>query len=279
MIENTFKGPLDQMLRNALLFINNTILQEYVIKSKRRAEASRFYNYPYAALEELLVNAVYHRSYEIREPIEVRILPDRITINSFPGPDASITLTSLANGTAVARRYRNSRIGDFLKDLRLTEGRGTGIPTVIQAMKENGSPAPRFDTDAERAYFTAILPIHSGALLKDSPQVATPQVKTPQVKTPQVATPQVKEGKSAFRRYSRGREKESIMLAFCESPRDRASIQARLGLKDPQNFRENYLYPMLQRGLVAMTDPEHPNSPQQKYRITESGISLLETAE
>ena len=44
MIENTFKGPLDQMLRNALLFINNAILQEYVIKSKSRAEATRFYN-------------------------------------------------------------------------------------------------------------------------------------------------------------------------------------------------------------------------------------------
>ena len=194
----------------------------------------------------------------------MRVLPDHITINSFPGPDASITLEALASGTAVARRYRNSRIGDFLKDLRLTEGRGTGIPTVIKAMKENGSPAPRFNTDAERAYFTAILPIHSGALSKN---------------TPQVNTPQVREGQDAVRRYSRARERERIMLVFCESPRDRASIQARLGLKDPRNFRENYLYPMLQRGLVAMTDPEHPNSPQQKYRTTETGISLLETDE
>jgi len=29
--------------------------------------------FPYAAIEEALANAVYHRAYDIREPIEVRI--------------------------------------------------------------------------------------------------------------------------------------------------------------------------------------------------------------
>ena len=281
IIENTFKGPLAQMLRDALLFLNNSILSEYVIKSNSRAEALRFYNYPYAALEELLVNAVYHRSYEIREPIEVRVLPDRITINSFPGPDASITMASLAKGTAVARRYRNSRIGDFFKDLRLTEGRGTGIPTAIRAMKENGSPAPTFDTNEDRSYFTATLPIHLGAVLQNTPQVKpnTPQV-TPQVKpnTPQVGDADDTQP-SLFEEYAGLKMRERIMLAFCESPRDRASIQARLGLKDPQHFRERYLYSMLNRELVTMTDPEHPNSPQQKYRTTEAGMRALEATE
>ena len=30
-----------------------------------KAEAERIFNYPYEAIEEALVNAVYHRSYEI----------------------------------------------------------------------------------------------------------------------------------------------------------------------------------------------------------------------
>lgn len=34
------------------------------------AEANRFFNYPYAAIEEALSNAVYHKAYDIREPIE-----------------------------------------------------------------------------------------------------------------------------------------------------------------------------------------------------------------
>ncbi len=50
------------------------------MKHGDRPEADRFFNVPYAALEEAVVNAVYHRSYEIREPIEVRVLPDEITV-------------------------------------------------------------------------------------------------------------------------------------------------------------------------------------------------------
>ncbi len=46
---------------------------ETVIKHPQRAEAERAWNLPYAAVEEVLVNAMYHRSYEEREPIEVRI--------------------------------------------------------------------------------------------------------------------------------------------------------------------------------------------------------------
>ena len=43
-------------------------------------------------LPEAVVNAVYHRSYEEREPIEVRISPDELVVLSFPGPDRSIAL-------------------------------------------------------------------------------------------------------------------------------------------------------------------------------------------
>ncbi|MBD3892670.1 Fic family protein [Hydrogenophaga sp.] len=39
---------------------------------------------------EALVNAVYHRSYEEREPVEVRIGYDELVIVSVPGPDRSI---------------------------------------------------------------------------------------------------------------------------------------------------------------------------------------------
>jgi len=37
--------------------------------------------------------------------------------------------------------YPNRRIGDFLKEQGLTEGRSTGIPKMIRAGKSNGSPA------------------------------------------------------------------------------------------------------------------------------------------
>jgi predicted HTH transcriptional regulator len=119
-------------------------LNETVIKHPDRAEATRVANFPYEAVEEALVNAVYHRSYEIREPVEVRITAEDLVVLNFPGPDPSIRLDQLKKGRAVPRRYRNRRIGEFLKELDLTEGRATGIPKILRAMRENGSPAPEF---------------------------------------------------------------------------------------------------------------------------------------
>ena len=87
--EEIFKGPLDQQLRDALRYIRNNFITERIIKVPDRAEATRFFNYPFAAIEEALVNALYHRSYEIREPIEVRINPDNIRVVSHPGADPS----------------------------------------------------------------------------------------------------------------------------------------------------------------------------------------------
>ena len=115
--EKIFRGPLHHQLRDALMYLRNMVVEEHVTKVAGRAEAERVFNYPYEAIEEALVNAVYHRSYEIREPIEVRVNPDRIEILSYPGPDPSISLKDLYSKRFVTRRYRNRRIGEFLKEL------------------------------------------------------------------------------------------------------------------------------------------------------------------
>jgi len=159
--ETTFKGPLHVMLKNALAHIHSLAIEEKVIKHPDRPEASRFFSYPLAAIEEALCNAVYHRSYEIREPIEIRILPDRISILSFPGPDRSITDNDMREFRFLSRRYRNRRIGDFLKELDMTEGRGTGIPKILRAIQVNSSPLPKLITDKDRTYFLSEFPIHS----------------------------------------------------------------------------------------------------------------------
>ena len=108
--EKSFEGPLARITRDALGHIQATYLKQTVIKHPNRAEAERLWNFPYAAIEEAVVNAVYHRSYEIREPIEVRITPEDLVVLSFPGPDRSIRLEDLKKGKAVSRRCRNRRI-------------------------------------------------------------------------------------------------------------------------------------------------------------------------
>ncbi len=158
--EKIFKGPLGRMLSDALAYIKNTIIQEKIIKHPDKPEADRFYNYSFAAIEEAVCNAIYHRSYEIREPVEIQVHPDRILVNSFPGPDRSIRNEDIENLKFLARRYRNRRIGEFLKELDMTEGRGTGIPKMLQAIRQNQSPLPEFHTDEDRTYFTVEFGIH-----------------------------------------------------------------------------------------------------------------------
>jgi len=83
----------------------------------------------------------------------VRISHDELAVVSFPGLDRSIRLEDLQAGRAISRRYRNRRIGEFLKELDLTEGRSTGIPKIFKEMAANGSPPPIFETDDNRISF------------------------------------------------------------------------------------------------------------------------------
>ena len=162
IIEQIFKGPLHVQLRDALRYIKNVIITEKVVKYPDRAEADRFYNYPYVAIEEALANAVYHKAYDEREPIEVRVTRDMIEIISHPGPDRSVTIEGLKAYRVYSRRYRNRRIGDFLKELHLTEGRNTGFRKILNAIKANGSPLPEFETDEYHDYFVSRFFIHDG---------------------------------------------------------------------------------------------------------------------
>lgn len=160
MTEKVFTGPIQRQLSDALAFIRNYTLKEVVIKSSDKAEATRISNYPYAAIEEILANAVYHRSYQEKEPITVRITAEAIEITSFPGFDRSISDEDIAELNIRARVYRNRRIGDFLKELKLIEGRNTGFPNAIKALKANGSGMPRFEMDEGRSFLSVTIPIH-----------------------------------------------------------------------------------------------------------------------
>ena len=74
--EKEFRGPVAAILRDAVNYIERNFLKEAVVKQPHQPEAQRFWNFPIAAIEESLGNAVYHRSYEEREPVEVRITPE-----------------------------------------------------------------------------------------------------------------------------------------------------------------------------------------------------------
>lgn len=275
--EVRFTGPLDVQLRAALAHVRDRFIEERTLKHRSQAEADRFVTFPYEAIEEALANAVYHRGYDVREPIEVRVTPEALTITSYPGPDPSVRVDALRTGRVVARRYRNRRVGEFLKELRLTEGRGTGVPTMLRAMRDNGSPEPIFETDDTRSFFSVMFPIHPLALEGrgdgrpsgdggDRAEVAADQVAAQA--GDQVA---ISAAVASLLEMPLARE----ILAFTIEPRSRAEIQEHVGRAHATHLQRRYLRPLIAAGLLSQTQPEAARSPSQRYVATPLGKRLL----
>ena len=135
----------------------------------------------YLVIKEAVVNAFYHRDYMSFEPVTIEIEPDCINIMNFPGIDRSISEKTIAEGKRfVSRYYRNRRLGEFLKELDLSEGHSSGIPTIQEELEKNGSPRAEFFTDEDRRAMRIRIPIHPAFLevadevsLSDSYEKAT----------------------------------------------------------------------------------------------------------
>ncbi len=252
--EKIFTGPIHMQLREALRYIKNMFIIEQVIKIPDQAEAMRFFNYPYTAIEESLANAVYHKSYEERNPIEVNIRHDKIEILSIPGPVLPIDNKMLKQRVVVARTYRNRRIGDFLKEIDLTEGRSTGFPKIRRAMKFNGSPQPTFETNKTRDYFLTILKIHPKFKQKAH---AEAQVRH------QVGT------KSALS------EQQTNILRKCIVESTILELMSIVKRSDRTKFRNQVLNPLIEEGYIEMTIADKPQSSKQKYKTTEKGLGYI----
>lgn len=52
-------------------------------------------------------------------------------------------------------------------------------------------------------------------------------------------------------------------------------LKALLTLKNDEHFRKSYLKPALEDEVIEMTQPNSPNSPTQKYRLTTKGKQEL----
>lgn len=97
-----------------------------------------------------------------------KIESDCINIMNFPGIDRSISDKTIVEGSRfVTRHYRNRRLGEFLKELDLSEGHSSGIPTIQDELKRNGSPRAEFITDEDRRAMRIKIPVHPAFLQKD----------------------------------------------------------------------------------------------------------------
>jgi len=66
------------------------------------------------------------------------------------------------------------------------------------------------------------------------------------------------------------------LLGVFTGEHNRQELQDFLGLSDRKNFRENYLNPAIQAGLVELVDPNNPTSSKQRYVLTALGMRMAE---
>ena len=280
--EKLFTGSIIQQIRDVLQYFKTNIVEELITKSPKQAESIRFFNYPFQAIEEAVVNAVYHKSYERENPVEIQIHKDKIEILSFPGPMPPINQAMLKKQRVVARDYRNRKIGGFLKELKLTEGRGTGLPIIHSSMEENGSPPPVFETDENNTYFLCILPIHPltpNAQYKraiDETKYITKKINNLNEINTYLSLSVSEIGdrdKEAIRKEINHMTK--MVLNYCIKPKSRDELFEKIGLyKNTKNF-QNHIKPLIDLGWLYFTIPNKLTSRDQKYYTTDLGKKLL----
>jgi len=107
-------------------------------------------------------------------------------------------------------------------------------------MRRNGSPEPKFETDDERSYFLAVLPVH------------------PDMENRGHAGGQAKE-------IELSDTEKSILELLSEGPCSTEEIVKELGLTKRTGALQRTLKGLLEKDLIRYLYPETPRHPGQKY--------------
>lgn len=137
----TIDGPLPQMMRvvEEVLGVNVSVAVDFA----GRAVEEQVPDYPITALQQLVRNAVLHRTYEgTNAPVRLTWFSDRIEIQSPGGPYGQVTADNF--GTPGITDYRNPLLAEAMRALGFVQRFGAGIAIARRALRDNGSPPEEF---------------------------------------------------------------------------------------------------------------------------------------
>ncbi|MBD5323295.1 MAG: transcriptional regulator [Bacteroides sp.] len=302
-------GPVPRMIKETLSYLRTNVIRKQITKPSDDEKSNKIYNYPYQAFEEAVVNALYHRDYQEREPVEITIEPDHIDILSYAGPDRSISSEAIKAARKLkARRYRNRRLGDFLKELDLTEGRATGIPTIQKSLRDNGSSPAIIETDDDRTYFLMTIPCRDGfssevvntlsnvenyindglGHILGQHTVQVQEYINQCVITDKIQLVQILE-QLFVQVWNSSRTKDNaseiisdtidLLCMLHEGPLSANELSNRLDYTSTKDLKRKMISPLIELDYITMTNPDKPTSAKQAYKLTEKGDSLFNPEE
>ena len=221
------EGTLPEILDQALKFLQKNLKIRTIIDPRTGMRADQF-EYPLIALREAILNALIHRDYSIHTeamPVEMILYKNRLEIRNPGGLYGRLTIDKLGK---VQPDTRNPVLARAMETLGLVENRYSGIPTIQREMRNAGLREAVFADSRNEFSVTFYNDEKREISLLDAKQ-------------------------------------EQRILEFCEIPRSRKEIADFLGITTVYYAGQNYINPLVERGKLAMTIPEHPRSRKQKF--------------
>jgi ATP-dependent DNA helicase RecG len=139
--EENIGGAIAEMLRRANEKLKAHNRESIDVTSAATHEINA--PYPLAAIQQILYNAVLHRTYErTNAPVRVYWFNDRIEIHSPGGPYGNVTPENF--GQPGITDYRNPNIGPMMKVFGFVQSFGRGIAIARRELERNGNPPMTF---------------------------------------------------------------------------------------------------------------------------------------
>ena len=222
------EGTLPEILEETMKFLVKNMKVRTIIDPNTGERADKT-EYPIVALREAVLNALIHRDYSIHTeamPIEVVMYKDRVEIRNPGGLYGRLTVDKLGK---VQPDTRIPVLARGMVSLGIGVKRYSGIPTMIMEMKKAGMKEPVFEN------------------LRNEFAVTFYNATEAEAETDEQEEP------------------EKDLLAFCKEPKTRAEIAEYLELTTVSYVMQNYIKPLVEKGALCMTIPNHPRSKNQKY--------------
>ena len=140
-------GPVGDAMRDLDSTLRSQIRTSVEIGSST-TEVRRA-THAFAALQELVRNAVMHRAYDgTHSPIHLSWFADRVEIISPGGAYGDVSSANFGHPGVVD--YRNPNLADAMRVSGLVQRYGVGIPIARRALRANNQPEPEFRVDAHQ---------------------------------------------------------------------------------------------------------------------------------
>jgi ATP-dependent DNA helicase RecG len=142
--QKALSGPLNPLLRmvEETLTINISTSSEFAAQPVE----TRRQDYPLAALQQLVRNAILHRAYDATyAPVRIYWFQDRIEILNPGGPFGLVNRDNF--GQPGVTDYRNPHLAEAMKNLGYIQRFGVGIALARRELERNGNPPLQFTVE------------------------------------------------------------------------------------------------------------------------------------